>query len=107
MTFKQLRQKRLIRILTNRYVLILLIFVVWMVFFDENSLLNHMEFNKEIDKLNREKEYYEEHIKADKELIEKLDDKEELEKFAREEYKMKKADEEIYLIEFDTLKKRK
>ena len=106
MTFKQLRQKPLIKFLTNRYIIILLIFIVWMVFFDENSLLNHMEFNREIDQLNSEKEYYEKNIKADKELIENLDDKEELEKFAREEYKMKKANEEIYIIEYDTLKKR-
>ena len=77
-----------------------------MVFFDENSFLNHREFNKEIKKLTNEKEYYEREIKQDKELIDKLNDEEELEKFAREEYKMKKENEEIYIIEYDTLKKR-
>jgi cell division protein FtsB len=76
-----------------------------MVFFDENSFLNHREFDKEIDKLNREKEYYQSEIEQDKELIEKLKNEEDLEKFAREEYKMKKENEEIYLIEYDTLKK--
>ena len=76
-----------------------------MVFFDENSLLNHREFNKEIDKLTNEKEYYKKEIKQDKELIDKLENSEELEKFAREEYKMKKENEEIYIIEYDTLKK--
>lgn len=107
MTFKKFREKPWVKFLTNRYVIILMIFVVWMVFFDENSLINHLEFNKEIDQLNSEKEYYEKHIETDKELIEKLDDKEELEKFSREEYKMKKKDEEIFIIEYDTLKKRK
>ena len=85
--------------------IILSVFLVWMVFFDENSFLNHREFDKEIDKLNREKEYYQSEIKQDKELIEKLKNEEDLEKFAREEYKMKKENEEIYLIEYDTLKK--
>ena len=106
MTFQKFRNKPIIKFLTNRYVIILLIFVVWMFFFDENSFLNHMEFNKEIKQLNNEKEYYEKNINEDKEMIEKLNEKEELEKFAREEYKMKKENEEIFLIEYDTLKKR-
>jgi len=106
MTFRQFKNKPIIKFITNRYVIILLIFIVWMVFFDENSFLNHREFNKEIEKLNNEKEYYKKEIKQDKELIDKLNDQEELEKFAREEYKMKKENEEIYIIEYDTLKKR-
>ena len=106
MTFKQFKNKPLVKFLTNRYVLILAIFVVWMVFFDENSFLNHREFDGEIDNLKSEKSYYESQIKGDKELIDKLKNKEELEKFAREEYHMKKENEEIYIIEYDTLKKR-
>lgn len=104
MTFKQFKEKSTVKFFSNKYVIILLTFAVWMVFFDENSLLNHLEFNKEINQLNQEKEYYESEIKTDKELIEKLDDKEELEKFAREQYKMKKENEDIYLIEYDTIK---
>ena len=105
MTFKQFKNKPTIKFITNRYVIILSIFVVWMFFFDENSFLNHREFNKEINKLNSEKEYYKTQIKQDKELINKLENKEELEKFAREEYNMKKENEEIYIIEYDTLEK--
>ena len=48
MSFRKLKEKPLFRFLTNRYVIILLIFVVWMLFFDENSFLRHQEFNKEI-----------------------------------------------------------
>ena len=105
MTLKQLKNKPFVKFITNIYVIILSVFLVWMVFFDENSFLNHREFDKEIDMLNREKEYYQSEIKQDKELIEKLKNEEDLEKFAREEYKMKKENEEIYLIEYDTLKK--
>lgn len=105
MTFKQFKEKSTVKFFSNKYVIILLTFAVWMLFFDENSLLNHLEFNKEINQLNKEKEYYESEIKADKELIEKLEDEQELEKFARETYKMKKENEDIYLIEYDTIKK--
>ena len=106
MTFKQFKNKPIVKFTTNRYVIILAVFIVWMLFFDENSMLNHREFNKEIDKLKSEQEYLNSEIKHDKELIEKLKDHEELEKFAREEYHMKKENEEIYLIEYDTLDKK-
>ncbi len=105
MTFKQFKNKTIVKFITNRYVIIMSIFIVWMVFFDENSWLNHSEFDKEINKLKSEEDYLNSEIKHDKELIDKLENKEELEKFAREEYHMKKENEEIYLIEYDTLKK--
>ncbi len=106
MTLKQFRNKPVVKIITNKYVLILGTFIVWMVFFDENSWLNHREYNKEIEKLQSEKEYYKSEIKKDDALIKNLDDKEELEKFAREEYKMKKENEDIYIIQYDTLEKK-
>ncbi|WP_372794500.1 septum formation initiator family protein [Lutibacter sp.] len=106
MTFKQFKNKPIVKFTTNRYVIILAVFIVWMLFFDENSMLNHREFNKEINKLKSEQDYLNSEIKQDKELIDKLKNKEELEKFAREEYHMKKENEEIYLIEYDTLEKK-
>ena len=106
MTFKQFKNKPFIKFITNIYVLILFLFIAWMLFLDENSFLNHLEFNKEIDKLHSEEEYYQKEIKQDKELIDKLKNKDELEKFAREKYYMKKENEEIYLIEYDTLAKK-
>ncbi len=106
MTFKQFKNKPIVKFTTNRYVIILTVFIVWMLFFDENSMLNHREFNKEINKLKSEQDYLNSEIKQDKELINKLKDKEELEKFAREKYYMKKENEEIYIIEYDTLAKK-
>ncbi|MDB0061407.1 septum formation initiator, partial [bacterium] len=38
-------------------------------------------------------------------IITELQDSLQLEKFAREKYLMKKENEDIYIIEFDTLKK--
>ncbi|UMB60216.1 septum formation initiator family protein [Lutibacter sp. A80] len=105
MKLKQFLNKPIIKIISNKYLLILTTFIIWMVFFDENSLLNHREFNKEIEKLNNEKKYYKSEIEKDNALIKNLDDTEELEKFAREEYKMKKENEEIYIIQYDTIAK--
>lgn len=100
---KKLRGNKVVRILSNKYVIILLLFVVWMIFFDENSLINHWELDREIDKLEKSNEYYRDQIEQDKKVIDNLNDPDSLEKYAREEYKMKKENEEIFLIEYDTI----
>ncbi|MFS4456672.1 septum formation initiator family protein [Maribacter sp. 2304DJ31-5] len=105
MGLKKLKQKKWFKILTNMYVLVLSVFVVWMIFFDANSLLIHLELKKEIKKLEKTQDFLKKEIEKDKKIIKKLSDKEELEKFAREEYYLKKKNEEIYLIEYeDSLK---
>lgn len=86
--------------MTNMYVLVLTIFVVWMLFFDTNSLLIHLELQREIEKLEKTQDFLKEEIKKDKLIIQKLSDEKELERFAREEYYLKKENEEIYLIEY-------
>ncbi len=66
---KKLRKSKVVRILSNKYVIILLLFVIWMIFFDENSLLNHWELDKEIDNLEKSNEYYRDQIEQDKKVI--------------------------------------
>ncbi len=105
MTFKQFKNKPIVKFLSNRYVIITLLFLIWMIFFDETRYLNHRELNKEIDKLEKSAKYYEEEIDHDKKIIKNLQDPDSLERFAREEYRMKKKNEDIFIIEFDTLKK--
>lgn len=81
--------------------LILLIFLVWMFFFDGNSYLIHRELNQEKDKLEGNKEYFSKEISQDKSQINLLKDSVQLDRFAREEYFMKKENEEIYIIEYE------
>ncbi len=103
MTFNQIKKNKIIKFITNKYVVILLFFVIWMLFFDENSYLNHRELNQEIDKLENANEYFKEQINADNKIINNLNNPDSLEKYAREEYKMKKENEDIYIIEYDTV----
>ena len=108
MNWKDLRKKKWFGIVSNIYVLVLTLFTVWMVFFDTNSLLIHLELRREIDKRRKQPEVLREEIARDKEIIEKLSDPKELEKFAREQYYLKRKGEEIYLIEYeDSLKRNK
>ncbi|WP_222984597.1 FtsB family cell division protein [Flagellimonas meishanensis] len=101
MGLKQLKSKKWFKVMTNMYVLVLTIFVIWMAFFDTNSLLIHLELRNEIKKLEKQKEFLQDEIAKDKEILEKMSDENELEKLAREKYYMKKENEEIFLIEFE------
>ncbi|AOW21713.1 FtsB family cell division protein [Urechidicola croceus] len=105
MTFKQIKENKLVRFFSNRYLLVFIVFVIWMIFFDENSYLVHQEFDEEIDKLEADKDYYLSEIKSDTKKIKELEDPELLDKYAREKYKMKKENEDIFIIEYDTVKK--
>ena len=51
MGIKGIRKKKWFGVVTNMYVLVLTVFVVWMVFFDTNSLLIHWELKKQINNL--------------------------------------------------------
>jgi len=85
----------------NIFILILVVFAVWMLFFDANSWLIHHELNTEIEDLENEKDYYKKEIIKDNKDLKKLSTDEGLEKFAREEYYMKRDNEEIYIIEYE------
>lgn len=89
----------------NIYILIGVLFIVWMLFFDANSWIIHEELSTEINDLENEKNYYRKEIKKDKKELKKLTTDEGLEEFAREQYYMKRENEEIFIIEYeDSLK---
>ena len=86
--------------------LILILFLIWMIFFDTNSFFIHDELNKDIEALEQNKEFYRNEIQKDKAFIEKMKDSNEMERYAREKYYLKKENEDIYIIEHeDSLKK--
>ncbi|CAI8337763.1 MAG: Cell division protein FtsL [Formosa sp. Hel3_A1_48] len=98
------RLKNTIKPFKNIFLLITVIFIFWMLFFDANSWLIHRELNSEIEALNVKKEFYKNEINSDKKQIKILQNPEGVEKYAREKYTMKKENEDIYIVETDTLK---
>lgn len=92
--------KKVTSILTNKYLLAGLFFIVWMLFFDQRNYFQQKETMGELDKLETKKRYYEEQIeKAKAELTDLQNDPAALEKFARERYLMKRVGEDVYIIE--------
>lgn len=90
--------KLLLLKLKSPFILIGLLFVLWMLFFDSNSYLNHNRLSNDINQLQKDKQHYKEEIKKDSIALDELSSPEGLEKYAREKYHMKKENEEIFLI---------
>ncbi len=105
MKLSNLKKNKSFQFFSNKYFIIAIVFVVWMFFFDTNSFFVHQELNQEINELENNKNYFQDEITRDKEFLEKLKDEDEMEKFARETYYLKKENEEIFIIEHeDSLK---
>ncbi|KAB8155239.1 septum formation initiator family protein [Kordia sp. TARA_039_SRF] len=90
----------------NIYIITSAIFIIWMLFLDANSwFYTHRELNKQIELLKDEIATLKRDIKKDKISIKRFSNPEEIEKYARVHYFMKKENEEIYIIEYaDSLK---
>jgi cell division protein FtsB len=83
----------------NKYILTLIVFIVWIVLFDSNNLIARYREVRELNKLKKEREYYINKIEMDRrKLLELKTDNHNLEKFAREQYRMKKSDEDLYIV---------
>ncbi|WP_448700925.1 septum formation initiator family protein [Mucilaginibacter sp. AW1-3] len=91
--------KRLIALVKNKYFLITLAFVVWMVFFDANDLYSQYQSYKDVKALQQERDYcLKQTQQVTKDLDELTTNPEKLEKFAREKYLMKKDNEDVFVI---------
>ena len=95
------KNKFRLKYLKNKYVWVLLFFTTWMIFLDNYSYFDHRFLNKQIEELEDNKQYYQDEIKKDQKKIEDLKNSEQIEKYAREKYYMKKDSEDIYIIEFE------
>jgi cell division protein FtsB len=102
---KKISENKYFKFFTNLYVMTSLLFLFWMLFMDTNSMIFHKELNNEIRDLTEQRNKLKIEIEKDKKLIKDLNDIDNYEKFARENFYMKKDDEEIYIIEYkDTIK---
>ena len=96
-------KNKILKFVKITYGIIIILFIFWMIFFDSNSLIIHSELNYDIKELNEQKTYYEKEISKDNIELKMIQSDSGLEKYAREKLFMKKDNEEIFLIEYDTI----
>lgn len=86
-------------VLKNKYLLTIIIFLLWLVLLDSNNLIARFRDLRELHKLKSDREYYIKRIESDRQKLHELKtDNHNLEKFAREQYLMKRPDEDLYII---------
>ncbi len=84
----------------NKYLVVLIGFGVFITFFDRHNLISRWRTGQHIKQLKEEISFYEQEIEANKQKMQELQSNDEnLEKFAREQYLMKKENEDIFLID--------
>jgi cell division protein FtsB len=85
--------------LKNRYAYSIIAFIFWISFIDQNNILTQYSYHAQLNLLKGEKEYFEVAIKKTrKELYDLTENPATLEKFARENYFMKKNNEEVFIF---------
>ena len=83
----------------NKYWLAIVVFFVLTFVIGDSTLQNRFSYNKEISHLNKEIEYYTNLKEENQQKLEALQsDNESLEKLAREQYQMKKPNEDLFII---------
>ena len=90
---------KLLHYLNNKYAITIIVFGIWMLFFDNNNFISQVRLNRTHHELEMEKQYYLSEIEKDRRAtFELMTDTVTLEKFGREQYLMKRENEDIYLI---------
>ena len=85
--------------LRNKFFLATTGFVVWMLFFDRNDIFIQRERRHELKALEESKIYFTREIAAERKFSEDLKkNPAAIEKFAREQYRMKRDSEDLFLI---------
>ncbi len=86
-------------ILKNKYLLAFLAVFVWLLFFDNHSIIQQWRLHRQLNELRKERRFYLEEIKRDSLEIERLrNDPDAMERYARENYMMKRENEDVYII---------
>lgn len=86
-------------ILLNKYSIVIIVFLVYITFFDEYNWIEKHKRVVEIKKLEMEYQFYLDEIENNKNTIYKLNsDTIFLEKYAREKYHMKNDDEDVFVL---------
>ncbi|MCF8368853.1 MAG: septum formation inhibitor [Bacteroidales bacterium] len=85
--------------LKNKYSVALIVFFIWILFFDRNSMINQYRLVSTLNEMEDQREYYQTELYNDSIALHILQsNKDKLERYAREKYLMKRDNEDIYLI---------
>ena len=90
----------ILKVLTNKYLIVFVVFVIAMTTTEEHNAFQRIENARTIKKLEKELAFYKNKSQQNKKRLQQLKaDKEQIEKFARERYRMHAPNEDIFIVE--------
>ncbi|MFC3199772.1 septum formation initiator family protein [Parapedobacter deserti] len=91
--------ERLLSVIRNKYIIAGVAFTVWMLFFDRHDVATQYDYYSQLKGLKAEKAFYTSEIERVTETMHALNtDPQALQRIARERYKMKKENEDVFVI---------
>ena len=91
--------KKVRNVLINKYAITLYVFAVIFIFVGEQSWIKQISRKVEMRETQKKIEEIQQQTAEAKNLLQSLDHPDSLERFAREQYKMHTADEDVYIVE--------
>ena len=92
--------KKVLKIIFNKFLITGILFAVWMIYFDQNNWSSQEKRKKQLWDVEQNIAYLNSEItRMEQEHNEMIHNPEKLEKFAREQYKMKRDNEDLYIVE--------
>ena len=99
MTTNQHKFSRFRRIILNKYVVTLVGFFIFLIFFDNHNLISRWETSRKINSMEKEIKFYQSEIDKNKAKMNEMQTSDEsLERYAREQYHLKKDSEDVFII---------
>lgn len=91
---------RKLKPLLNKYLITVVVFLAFIVFVDENNVIRRVQYETKIRELKNEIRHYRKLSEESESKLKKLHTSDaELERVAREDYLMKKPDEDVFIVE--------
>lgn len=90
---------KFVSIFKNKFIITTVLFLGWMLFFDHNNLFLHLQYRAELNELKQRKQYYKDQIEQTQKDIDLIKTNPLwMEKVAREQYLMKRENEDVFLV---------
>lgn len=97
---------RILKVISNKYIIAFVAFVLMMLFFDDNNLFLQLDRKRQLNNLLKSKAYYQAEIGNAQQTLQNLESSTaSVEKFARENFLMKRDDEDIFVVDTGANKK--
>lgn len=94
-------------LIKNKYFITSFSFLIWLSFFDRSDFITQYTYRSKLHELQKERDYYIREISKNKtEISDLLTNPKSLERYAREKYKMKRDNEDVFVLVYEKPKKK-